>query len=252
MRPWRLAGPASGTWVALARCTKSVDLDGVPDREDVRVGGLQVLVDPDAAARPDLQPGIDRQLVLRPHAHAQDDQLGGQAFAGLQADRQAVRPAARSPRRSGRAAASTPLLARCRERWASSSPRRTAAASARCFSTTVVAMPRWTKFSANSRPMNPPPTTTACLTPPSTSSLIRSVSCEVAQREHAGQVDAGNRRADRGRPGGEDQLVVGFFVLPPRGQVADADRLRPPVDGLDRRSASARRAGSVRGAARAW
>ena len=46
-----------------------------------------------------------------------------------------------------------------------------------CNSTTVVAMPRRTKFSTSSRPMKPAPTTTACFTPWSTRSLMRSTSC---------------------------------------------------------------------------
>ena len=52
-----------------------LDFDGVADGIDVRIGGLKMIVDTNAATRPDLQPSIDRQLVFRAHAHAQDDQL---------------------------------------------------------------------------------------------------------------------------------------------------------------------------------
>ena len=52
-------------------------LDGVTDRIDVRVAGLQVFVDTDAAARADVQTGVDRQLVFRPDTHAENDHLGG-------------------------------------------------------------------------------------------------------------------------------------------------------------------------------
>ena len=70
---------------------KVLDLDGVSDRIDVRVAGLKVFVDPDAATRPDFQARIDRQLVFRTHSNSQDDQLGRQAIARLQDDRQAIR-----------------------------------------------------------------------------------------------------------------------------------------------------------------
>ena len=55
---------------------------------------------------------------------------------------------------------------------------------------------------------------------------------QVPQGEDARQVDAGQRRADRGRTGGQDQLVVGFLVLPARSEVTDLDLLRRPVDRL--------------------
>ena len=48
-----------------------------------------------------------------------------------------------------------------------------------CNSTTVVAMPRRTKFSTSSSPMKPAPTTTACFTPWSIRALIRSTSCRL-------------------------------------------------------------------------
>ena len=87
MRPWRLAGPASGTWVGCAG-HEVLDFDGVADRVNVGVAGLKVLVDADAAARADFQARVDGQLVFRPHAHAQDDQLSSQSLAGLQPDDQ--------------------------------------------------------------------------------------------------------------------------------------------------------------------
>ena len=60
-----------------------LDLDGVSDCIDVRVAGLQVFVDSDAATRPDFKTRIDRQLVFRAHTHSQDDQLGGHPLARL-------------------------------------------------------------------------------------------------------------------------------------------------------------------------
>ena len=103
-----------------------------------------------------------------------------------------------------------------------------------CNSTTVVAMPRRTKFSTSSRPMNPAPTTTACLTPWSTRSLMRSTSCRLRSVKIPGKSMPGIGGRKRRRPRGEDQLVVGFLVLPPRSEVADTDLLRRAVDGLDR------------------
>ena len=49
----------------------------------------QILVDADAAARTDLQAGVDRQLILRPHADAQNHQRGRQSLARFQPDDQA-------------------------------------------------------------------------------------------------------------------------------------------------------------------
>ena len=86
-----------------------------------------------------------------------------------------------------------------------------------CNSTTVVAMPRRTKFSTSSRPMNPAPTMTACRTPGQ--SVLDAVDVlQVPQGEDAGQVDAGNRRTQRCRSGCQDQLVVGFLVLSPEAR----------------------------------
>ena len=106
------------------------------------------------------------------------------------------------------------------------------------ISTTVVAMPRCTKFSTSSRPMKPAPTRTACFTPWSTRSLIRSVSCRFRKREDAGQVDAGDRWAKWCCPWCEDQLVVGFLVFPSRSEVTNTNLLGSAVDGLDRRPGS--------------
>ena len=64
---------------------------------------------------------------------------------------------------------------------------------------------------------------------------------QVPQGEDAGQVDAGQRRAQRCRSRSEDQLVVGLLVLPPRSEVTDIAPSSPPGRWLPRRSAPARR-----------
>ncbi len=56
---------------------------------------------------------------------------------------------------------------------------------------------------------------------------------QVAQREDAGQVDAGHRGPQGRCPGCEDQFVVALLVIAPRGQVADTYELPGPVDGKD-------------------
>ena len=104
-----------------------LNFDGVSDRVDIRVAGLQVLVDPDAAARPDFQARIDGQLVLRPHPDPQDDQLGRQAHARLQPHRQAIGRLLEclgGLTEQQRDALGSPGV----RQWASSSPCRTAAA----------------------------------------------------------------------------------------------------------------------------
>ena len=96
------------------------------------------------------------------------------------------------------------------------------------FSTSVTSSPRWAKFSTISRPMNPPPTTTArfgfvttwmpgvrvhpglgllaAVQPLADGPGVR----DGPHGEDPGQVDAGQRRPDRGRAGRQHQLVVGL------------------------------------------
>ena len=69
-----------------------LDLDGVSHRVDVRIGGLQMLIDLDATTRTDPQPRIDRQLVFGTHPDPQDHQLSRQTRTRLQHDREVSRP----------------------------------------------------------------------------------------------------------------------------------------------------------------
>ena len=69
---------------------KILDLDRVAHRVDVGVAGQEVIVDADASPRPDLQPGLDRQLVLRADAHAENHELGRQLLARVQPHDQPV------------------------------------------------------------------------------------------------------------------------------------------------------------------
>ncbi len=52
--------------------------DAVAGGVDVRIRGLQPLVDLDAAERGHIEPGRARQLTARPHAHGHDHQVGRQ------------------------------------------------------------------------------------------------------------------------------------------------------------------------------
>ena len=158
-RPWRLAVFARGTRVAGAVDGVGL-LDRVTDREDDRVGGAQVVVDEDAAA-------ARRSRGRRP----------GPTWC---------RGARRSPRRRGRPGRVSPVvsvdvvapIARDLRRGAG---RRRASRMRSCTgvaisgssgamtwsaaSTRVTSRPRWTRFSATSTPMKPPPTTTAVRAP---------------------------------------------------------------------------------------
>ena len=146
---------------------------------------------------------------------------------------------------------------------AGASPGRAAAMTWSSISTSVTSSPRWARFSAISRPMKPPPTTTARfgfvqrlepgrlglpaspLEPRSSHSRIVRASGTVRTEKIPGQVDAGQRRADRRRPGRQHELVVGLgghlaggVVLQLHGLLLrrDGDRLavRPAVDVEDR------------------
>ena len=103
-----------------------------------------------------------------------------------------------------------------------------------CNSTSVVAMPRATRFSTISSPMKPAPTTTACRTPWSIRALIASVSFRFRSVWMPGKSMPGIGGTTGAGAGRENQLVVAFFVLAASGKFADAHLLRRSVDGLDR------------------
>ena len=66
------------------------DLDGVADREDVRVAGAHLLVDADPAELPDLDPGHPRQSGVRSHTEREDHDVGWIVLAGLCRHRQRI------------------------------------------------------------------------------------------------------------------------------------------------------------------
>ena len=128
----------------------------------------------------------------------------------------------------------------------------------------VTSSPRWTRFSAISRPMNPPPTTTARfgfvtvwnpVYESDSGSNLRAPVNPLADapgvrhgphREDPRKVDAGQRRTDRRRPGRQHELVVflgghlagGVVLAGPRS--SSSARCRPP------RSASGNRSRTLR------
>ena len=229
MRPWRLAGPGQRHLRRLAR-HEVLDLDGVSHGVDVRVAGLKVFVDPDAATRTDFQARLDRQLVLRAHADAEDDQLGRQALARLQPDDEAIRRLLE--RLGGLAEQQRHALAR---QFLGDGRRHL-----------LVERRQHLVLQLDHRGCDAPAHEVldqfqADEARPDDDGLLHALVhagldavhvLQVPQGEDAGQVDAGQRRAQRCRTWGEDQLVVGFLVLPPRSEVTDTDLLRRPVDGL--------------------
>ena len=70
--------------------TKSLHLDGVADREDVRVAGAHLLVDADPAELPDFDPGHPRQRGIRSHAEREDHDVRRIALARLRRHGQGV------------------------------------------------------------------------------------------------------------------------------------------------------------------
>jgi hypothetical protein len=100
------------------------------------------------------------------------------------------------------------------------------------FSRIVTCRSRRARFSAISRPMKPPPTTTARAgRRASIQCRMRSESGMVPHREDARQIDAGQRRTHRRRARREHQRIVGLVAV---GAVlvegAHADRAARPVD----------------------
>ena len=81
IRPCRLAGPGERDQRPLAG-HEVLDLDGVPDGEDVRIARAHVLVDADPAALADLQPGRLRQRGVRAHAEGEDHDVGRIGLSG--------------------------------------------------------------------------------------------------------------------------------------------------------------------------
>ena len=207
------------------------DLDGIADGVNVGIAGLQILVDADAAAGPDLQSGVHRQLVLRPHADAQDDQLCHQSFARFQAYGQSV---GRGLKRGGRLT-QYQFHSRGRQAFGDRSGhlpierRQHLVLQLDEGRGNAAANEVFDHFQADeSGPHHhglPHALVQACL------DLVGIL--EIPQGEDSRQIDAGNGRPQRRRSRGQNQLVVGFLVLAAGGQIANAHRLRRAVDGLD-------------------
>ena len=135
-------------------------LDGVAHREDVGDAGAHLVVDDDAAALADRQPGGPGEAELRPDADAHDHDVGRDRLAGLgehleRRDRALAEAGHVLAQRQADAVAGHVELDvvghlgvhRRHElgpRW-----------------TSVTSRPRRARFSAISSPMKPPPTTTA-------------------------------------------------------------------------------------------
>ena len=85
-RPARFAGPASGTRIRDAGDPED-GLGRIADRVDVRVGRPHVVVGRDAAARAERETGIRRQLHVRAHADAEQDEVRREAGAVGEDDR---------------------------------------------------------------------------------------------------------------------------------------------------------------------
>ena len=207
-----------------------VRLDGIPDREDVRVAGLEALVDPDSAPRPDFKSGLDRQRVLGPHPHAEHDQLGGAGVAGRKRHRHTVR--AGGDRRGGLPEEHLDA------RFGQGGEQGGGHLRVERGQHLPVAIedrrgdPAADEVLDHLQADEPGPDDDG----PADAAVHRRLDAvgvgERPEGEDVREVGPRNRRADRGRTGGEDELVVRLVVDPARGQVADADRLPVPVDGL--------------------
>ena len=156
MRPWRLAGPASGTRVLRPETLWS-DLDHVTDGQDARIRGAHLLVDNEPAARADLQARGACQAQLGPHTHGDKDDrrrharaIGELHLAGVGVDR--LEPDGGTDVDTVRFEAPCHHASELRVHRGHHLGR---------SSTIVVSIPRLANASAISMPTNPPPGMTA-------------------------------------------------------------------------------------------
>lgn len=186
--------------------------------------------------RAHLQAGGDGQLVFRPHAHAQDHQLGRQRFARREPHGQ---PLGRLLEGLGRLPQQHPdavggerfedggghfLVERRQHLVLQLDERGRDAAADEVFD----------QLQADETGPDHD-----CLSDPLVDALLDAIDVgQIPEREDAVQVDARNRRPQRSRPGGQNQLVIRFFVGPIGGEVANADFLGHRVDGFDRRTSA--------------
>ena len=191
-----------------------------------------MLVDADSAPRPDRQPRVDRQLVLRADAHAEDHYVRRQSPARLQlhGETATIRLEARGriAQQHGHAVGGQ-CLGDGRGHF-------------------LVQRRQYLVLQLDERCGDAPPhevldhfqadETRAddnCLPYAPVDAGLDAVGVlQVSQGEYAGQVNARQRRLDGGRAWGEDQLVVAFLVFASAGQIADAYFLRLAIDGLHR------------------
>ncbi len=200
---------------------KVLHFDRVADREDVGVARAHVLVNTDAPALADLEPGRLRERGFRPHADGQNHDVRRMRLAGA---REHFQRSVRHLSKAGHAVIefeSDAVL----DQVAFDKPRHLRIERrhhlVQLFDERHLS-PRWTRFSTISRPMNPPPTTTArfgfvtTCNPVYEFSPVRVSVPHAAlgwcgrpgrsDREDSREVDAGKRRPDRGRAGRQHEL----------------------------------------------
>ena len=192
-RPGRTSGPRPPRTRRSPRCARS----------EVR----SVVVDQDAAALGDVEPGRPGERVAGPDAGREDDDVDVDRVAVPQRQLAAPCPCRAPPRSSSPVCTVRPSLSMC---WVSVRPPTSStwtAISRGASSTTCVVRPSWCSAFAASRPSRPPPIDGADLRP-----LRRGPDrLEVLDRavdEAVLQVVARHRRHERRGAGGEHQLVV--------------------------------------------
>ena len=192
------------------------DLDGVPDGVNVRVVGLQLLVDANPTARPDLQARRNGEPVLRPHPDAQNDELRGERLPDF---RRTVQPVGRQLEGLGG------LAQQERDALGSPGARRAATSSpGRAAADLVLQLDHRGRDAAADEVLGqfqadkPGPHHDRPLDALVHQLLDAVHVLEVSQREDAGQVDAGNRRPQRSGARCQDQLVVRLPRNPPEAR----------------------------------
>ena len=204
-------------------------LRGVADGIDIEVGGALVFVREDAARRADAESGGDRELVIRTHAETEDDQVGFDGDTVLEHDARGL-AGGFADGAEARAGDQADAMAEefAAERLSHLGVERRQHLTGLFDQGDVQAafLELFGDFEADEARADHRDLLDRRQLGEDAVHVL-----DVAERMHALGADARDVGDERGRAGGEDQLVVGFVVFRARGVVADTHGLLGAVDG---------------------
>ena len=209
------------------------NLHRVADGPDRRITRLHRFADADAATLADIEPGVDGECVLGPHAHAEDHEVGRERFSRLELHRH---PAAGRHEAVGRVAEDHPHASRREcldERHGHLRIERRQHLRLQFDHHRLHAQfdEILGQFEADEAGADHDHSLRGSVHP----GLDTVDIVEVAEREHVRQVDARNRRPQWSGTRGEDQRVVGLVILAARVEILHSHRFALPVDRLHAR-----------------